>query len=188
MGFNKMRQLLVVTLTFLSLGLLTACSEKIDNSQQLKPVENNSSKQPEPDKSVQMFIDDKKIMDKNEDYKIKISVAGKELSAILYNNPTSKAIVEKLPLTVTMSDLYNREMAYFFPDELPTDKVETTGYEVGEIIYWPPRNTLVIMYAQNGERFGMQKVGVIGSGVEVFESTGDTEVSFEWVNGILESG
>jgi hypothetical protein len=47
------------------------------------------------------------------------------------------------------------------------------------IIYWPPRHSLVIMYAQNGERFGMQKLGRIDSGVDIFRQTGDTTVTLE---------
>jgi hypothetical protein len=35
------------------------------------------------------------------------------------------------------------------------------------------------MYAQNGEQFGMQKVGRVDSGVEIFRKTGDVNVTFE---------
>jgi hypothetical protein len=80
-----------------------------------------------------------------------------------------------------MDDLYSREMCYHFPEALPIDSVKHTGYEVGEIIYWPPRHSLVIMYAQNGEQFSMQKMGQIDSGVEIFATTGDVEVKWEAV-------
>ncbi|MDR1901263.1 MAG: hypothetical protein LBQ88_03135 [Treponema sp.] len=111
--------------------------------------------------------------------KVKIMVGNTTLTATLLDNATSLAFFAKLPLTVKMDDLYNREMCYHFPDALPTDNVPTTGYEVGEIIYWPLRHSLVIMYAQNGERFSMQKIGRIDSGVEIFRSTGDANVTFE---------
>lgn len=78
-----------------------------------------------------------------------------------------------------MMDLYSREVVYRFDDPLPTDEVQMRGYEVGEIIYWPPRHSFVIMYAQNGERFNMQTIGHIDSGVEIFEQTGDVDVTFE---------
>jgi hypothetical protein len=85
----------------------------------------------------------------------------------------------KLPMTIQMVDLYDREMCYHFPEALPADEVRTSGYEVGEIIYWPPRHSLVILYAQNGERFSMQKLGRVDSGAEFFKDTGDVEVTFE---------
>jgi hypothetical protein len=111
--------------------------------------------------------------------KVKITAGDATLMAALLDNATSRAFFAKLPLTVKMEDLYSREMCYHFPDALPADNVRTTGYEAGEIIYWPPRHSLVIMYAQNGEHFSMQKIGRIDSGVEVFQNTGNINVTFE---------
>lgn len=113
-----------------------------------------------------------------EQFHIKIKVGNRGLTATLQNNATARAFVAKLPLTLPMMDLYGREMCYRFTDALPTDNVRSRGYEVGEIVYWPPRHSLVIMYAQNGEHFDMQELGKIDSGVELFESTGDTDVTF----------
>jgi hypothetical protein len=113
--------------------------------------------------------------------KIKITVGNTAMTATLLDNPTTRALIAKLPLTIPMQDLYSREMCYRFPDELPTDNVQTTSYEIGEIIYWPPRHSLVIMYAQNGEKFSMQKIGRIDSGVEIFKNTGNMNVKFEVV-------
>jgi hypothetical protein len=115
----------------------------------------------------------------NKETKIKITAGNRTLTAIFYDNPTARAIIAKLPLTIPLSDLYAREMCYHFPEALPTDNVRTTGYEVGEIIYWPPRHSFVIMYAQNGERFSMQKIGRVDSGVEIFKQTGDVTVILE---------
>ncbi|KAA6333133.1 hypothetical protein EZS27_018429 [termite gut metagenome] len=113
------------------------------------------------------------------DMKIKIIVGSTVLTATLIDNSTARALVAKFPLTVPMQDLYNREMCYHFPDVLPADNVQNTGYEVGEIIYWPPLHSLVIMYAQNGEHFSMQKIGRIESGVDIFAKTGNVTVTFE---------
>ncbi|TKZ30424.1 hypothetical protein EZH24_10395 [Brachyspira catarrhinii] len=112
---------------------------------------------------------------------MKITVNGRELMATLEDNATTRALVEMLPMTLPMMDLYGREMCYRFDSALPTDNVRNTGYEVGDIIYYPPRRSFVIMYKQNGERFSMQKIGKITSGVEIFNSTGDAEVSFDIV-------
>ncbi|MBQ9897421.1 MAG: hypothetical protein IJM40_08925, partial [Synergistaceae bacterium] len=50
---------------------------------------------------------------------------------------------------------------------------------VGDLIYWPPMHSFVILYRQNGEKFRRQHLGKVLSGVEIFESTGDAEVLFE---------
>lgn len=87
---------------------------------------------------------------------------------------------EEMPMTLSMQDLYGREMCYRYgADTFPTDTLRSDGYEVGDIAYWPPRGSLVILYGQNGEQFERQHIGHISEGVEVFETTGDAEVTFE---------
>ncbi len=115
------------------------------------------------------------------DMKIRITFADEALTATLTNNTTSRAFVEKLPLTLPMLDLYSREMCYRFPDALPANEASTRGYEVGEIIYYPPRHSFVIMYAQNGERFNMQTIGRVDANIEAFRNIGDIDVRFELV-------
>ena len=82
-------------------------------------------------------------------------------------------------MTLSMRNLYSREMVYRFSNSLPTDNVHYTGYKVGEIIYWPPGNAFVIMYAQNGERFAMQKVGFIESNLSFFKGIETADVTIE---------
>lgn len=119
---------------------------------------------------------------KQETFDIKIKFGNHELSATLSDNATTRAFVKRLPVTLPMLDLYSREMCYRFPEALPTDDVNTCGYEVGEIVYYPPMHSFVIMYAQNRERFSMQKLGKIDSGVEAFRNAGDMDVTFESAN------
>ena len=113
------------------------------------------------------------------EYQITITVGDTVLNAVLEKNATTDALVEQMPLTLSMLDLYGREMCYRYgAGALPTDTLRSDGYQVGDIAYWPPRGSLVILYAQNGEQFERQHLGHISEGVEVFETTGDTEVTF----------
>lgn len=113
---------------------------------------------------------------------ININVNGKIVKAVLEDNAVSRAFIDMLSINLDMMDLYGREMCYRFDKDLPTDNVKNTVYEVGDIIYYPPRKSFVIMYKQNSERFYMQKIGRVISGIEIFESIGDTKVSFEIAN------
>ena len=115
----------------------------------------------------------------SERLRIKINSAGGTVYGYLNSSATAHYLAENLPITLSMRNLYSREMVYRFPDSLPTDNVNYTGYEVGEIIYWSPGNALVIMYAQNGEQFSMQKVGVIESDLSFFKNFGTTDVTIE---------
>lgn len=113
-------------------------------------------------------------------YKIKITANGKTLSAILEDNATSRDLIKKMPLTLNMMDLYNREMCYRFGrNGLATEELRSDGYKIGDIAYWPPAGSLVILYRQNGEEFERAHLGNIESGVELFETTGSTRVTFE---------
>ncbi len=108
---------------------------------------------------------------------ITITVNGVELQGSLNRSTTSAAFLEKLPLTLPMLNRYSRELVYRFADPFPAEDVEYTGYEVGEIIYWPPRHSFVIMYAQNGERFSMQKMGTVLSDLDFLKDLVDPEVT-----------
>lgn len=120
---------------------------------------------------------------KTENIKVKITVDDTEIYAELENNATSKALIEKMPMTLPMQDLYGREMCYRYgANALPTENLRQDGYEVGDIAYWPPKGSLVILYKQNGEQFERQHLGHIGQGVEIFETSGDAEVTFEVVS------
>jgi hypothetical protein len=116
----------------------------------------------------------------NEEVKVKVTVGDKVLTATLLDNATTRSLIAKFPLTVPMQELYSREMCYRFPDALPANEEQTSGYEVGDISYWTPRHSFVIFYKQNGEVIGnLQKIGRIDSGVEIFSKTGDANVRFE---------
>ena len=111
--------------------------------------------------------------------KIKISFNGNSLIGYLNDSVTSKAIIEMLPMTLPMQNLYSREMVYRFIDALPIDNARYTGYEVGEIVYWPPGHSFVFLYAQNGEQFSIQKLGFIESDTSHFKNLSITDITIE---------
>ena len=113
-----------------------------------------------------------------EEMKIIVAIKGKNLHAVLEDNPASRALYAQMPFTVKMKDLYEREMCFFMSGKLPETKQTASNYSVGVIIYWPPQRCLVILYKQNGERFRRQHLGHIESGAEIFSTTGDIEVTF----------
>lgn len=116
--------------------------------------------------------------------KVNVTVGSTTLQAEFEDNATSRELIEHMPFTVPMMDLYGREMCHRYgANALPTSRLRHDGYEVGDIAYWPPAGSLVILYAQNGERFGRQQVGHVASGVEVFQRTGDCDVTFALAEG-----
>lgn len=114
--------------------------------------------------------------------KLRITAGDKEMIASLEDNAATRALVKKLPMTLPMQNLYSREMCYRYgAGSLPTENLRSDRYEVGDIVYWPPRGSFVILYAQNGEEFERQQIGHIDRGAEVFKKSGDVKVTFELV-------
>lgn len=117
--------------------------------------------------------------EETEQMKLKITAGGQEFVADLEDNATTRALWDMLTLTVPMMDLYGREMCYRFTEALPTENFRSDAYEVGDLVYWAPGHSLVILYKQNGEQFSRQQLGHIQSGVEIFDGMGDVNVTFE---------
>ena len=94
----------------------------------------------------------------------------------------ARALWNKLPQTYSMQNLYEREMCFRMgKGSLPAKEAKYTGYKIGDISYWPPRGSLVILYAQNGEIFEQQPIGHIADDVTFFKNLGDTKIKFERV-------
>lgn len=62
---------------------------------------------------------------------------------------------------------------------LPEAGTRSDRYNVGDIVYWPPRGSFVILYKQNGEEFERVQISHIDEGVEIFDGGGDRTVTFE---------
>jgi hypothetical protein len=160
---------------------LQACSPNDETTKPEVPEENNGNNGSNGSNGSNPDDNGNGSSNNSGTYQVKITFGKYELTATFEDNATTKAFREKLPLTLPMLDLYSREMCYRFPDALPANEAKTRGYEVGEIIYYPPMHSFVIMYKQNGERFNMQNMGRIDSDVEKFINIGNIDVRFELI-------
>jgi len=167
-----MKKALIFSVAMCMIMSLSACEHDNRMEEPVIPEETT-----EPDNSNN--DNDNNQNENNMATKIKITVGTHTLIASLEDNVTAQAFAAKLPITLPMMDLYGREMCYRFPEALPTDNARTRGYEVGEIVYYPPMHSFVIMYAQNGEHFQMQSIGNIKENVGIFAGIGDVDVRFE---------
>lgn len=112
--------------------------------------------------------------------KIRIKVGDKILHATFEDNSTTRALKDRMPLTINMMNLYGREMCYRFGNgTLPVQNAVDKGYEIGDISYWPPAGSLVILYKQNGEIFEQQYLGHIDEDVSFFNGMEETDITFE---------
>lgn len=113
-------------------------------------------------------------------YNVKITAGSKTLHAKFYDNAATRALLAKMPFTYKMMNLYSREMCYRMGNGALSDsEAADTGYEIGDISYWPPAGSLVILYKQNGEIFEQQPIGHTDDDVSFFSGMGTTEIRFE---------
>ncbi|MBR1627792.1 MAG: Ig-like domain-containing protein [Lachnospiraceae bacterium] len=94
-------------------------------------------------------------------YAIKIKTGDRTLSGKLEDNSATRELIKLFPMKVEMENLFDREMCYQLKKALPTQTLREDSYKVGDIIYWPPERSFVILYKQNGEKFERQQLGTI---------------------------
>lgn len=117
---------------------------------------------------------------KSEERIIRITAGSHVIHAKLYDNAAARAFWDKMPVTYSMQNLYNREMCFRMgAGSLPTKEAKDTGYKVGDISYWPPMGSLVILYSQNGEVFEQQPIGHTDDDISFFANMGTTPIIFE---------
>ena len=120
--------------------------------------------------------------EKTEKMVVRITVGERSITAELDDNDAAKTLWDQLPLTLPMMNLYGREMCYRMgKGALPDKDAADSGYEIGDISYWPPAGSLVILYKQNGEVFEQVKIGHTDDDVSFFDGMEDTDITFERV-------
>lgn len=170
------------------LGRITEPQEKLEKLQGTIDVtialvdKDTNIKETQKNASIVAKDEDNNMATKQEasEVKVKITVGDTQLIADMEDNVTTRELIAQMPMTLHMMNLYGREMCYRYGAyALSTDNLQSNSYEVGDIAYWSPAGSLVILYKQNGEHFERQHLGHINSGVELFQNIGDVDVTFE---------
>ena len=114
--------------------------------------------------------------------KIQLTANGRTLTARMIDSPTARDFVTLLPLTLTMSDLFNREKFGHLQRAIYQEGKRTHRYSLGDIAYWSPGPDVAIFYRHDGERIpdpGVIVLGKIGSAVEALNVSGSVKVTME---------
>lgn len=108
-----------------------------------------------------------------------ITIENKEYEAILYDNSTTKELIKKFPITITMSDLNGNEKYYNFSKSFPTSSENVANINKGDIMLFGD-NCLVIFYKSFSTRYKYTKLGYIKNTEDLENSfgKGDIEITF----------
>lgn len=115
----------------------------------------------------------------SEEYSIEINVGNKTFSGKIYNNNAGKKLAEKLPMTISMSELNNNEKYYYMPDSLPVDAERVSSIRNGDIMLFGS-DCLVLFYKSFSTSYSYTRLGYVEdpSGLEAALGEGSAEVSF----------
>ena len=109
-----------------------------------------------------------------------ITIKNKKYEAILYDNSTTKELIKKIPITITMSDLNGNEKYYNFSKSFSTSSENVANINKGDIMLFGD-NCLVIFYKSFSTRYKYTKLGYIKNTEDLENSfgKGDISITFE---------
>ncbi|UII25722.1 hypothetical protein LVD15_20800 [Fulvivirga maritima] len=114
--------------------------------------------------------------------KLKIKIGEVELTATMYDNPTTKDFISMLPISTPLKDYASNEKI-FYPERKLSTADAPSGYEAakGDITYYAPWGDIAIFYKDFSYAGGLISLGKIDDNrIEQLKTlSGDKEVTFE---------
>ena len=132
-----------ILILLLSLILLVGCS-KNETKKEIKETNNQEE-----------------IIEKK-DNMLKITINNKEYDINLENNKTVDALIELLPLDLTMEELNGNEKYIYLDTTLPTNPIKQNKINAGDVMLYG-NNCLVIFYKSFNTTYSYTKIGHINN-------------------------
>lgn len=118
-----------------------------------------------------------------ESMRLNIKVGDKNFKATLESNNTTKSLLEKLPLTINMSELHGNEKYYYFDESLPTNSERIENINTGDLMLYGS-DCLVLFYKSFSTSYSYTRLGHIDNpqGLADAVGSGNITVTFEVEN------
>ena len=107
--------------------------------------------------------------------KMNIQIDNKTFTVIVENNKTVKELYQKLPITLTMSDLNNNEKYCYLDFTLPTDSKSVKNIKKGDIMLFGS-SCLVIFYKSFTTSYSYTKIGHIENPADIETALGKKDI------------
>ena len=111
---------------------------------------------------------------------MRIKVGTRTFTATLYDNATATAFKNRLPMTVTMTELNGNEKYVDLPDNLPAKASNPGTIQNGDLMLYGA-NTLVLFYKAFSTSYRYTKLGRINdtAGLAAALGSGNVTVTFD---------
>lgn len=111
-------------------------------------------------------------------YQIIIRVNGKDFPAKLYQTETTKSIMQKLPLSITMNELNGNEKFYYFSESFPTETENVSMIHAGDLKLYGS-SCLVLFYETFPTSYRYTSLGYVENPEGLAEALGTGSVSVD---------
>ncbi len=111
-------------------------------------------------------------------YSITIRVNGKAFSAKLYQTKTTEALMQKLPLSITMNELNGNEKYYYFSEDFQAEPQKVSGIHAGNLKLYGS-SCLVLFYDTFSTSYSYTSLGYVENPEGLAEALGKGNVSVE---------
>ena len=165
-----MKRIMAVLCVITVLFSLTACSNTdLGTSAENNAVTDAATQPEQPDTEE----DDTML-------KIEIVIGNKTFSAMLYDNESARALMERLPITLNMSELNGNEKYYYLEGSLPTNSSKPSEIKAGDIMLYG-NNCLVLFYESFSTSYSYTPIGHIDepTGLAAALGSGSVQVTFK---------
>lgn len=110
---------------------------------------------------------------------LKIEVGGQTFTATLLDNPTTRALLDRLPITVSMEELNGNEKYYYIPESLPNNPQRPGNIHAGELMLYGS-DCLVLFYESFSSGYSYTRLGSVDdpTGLVAALGSGSVEVTF----------
>ncbi|MFC0471917.1 cyclophilin-like fold protein [Halalkalibacter kiskunsagensis] len=159
----------ILSMFIFSFGLIACANSETNESKEINQEELPTSEQTEEKRDSDMS-DSSMIIDLN------ITIGEQVFSAKLYENQTTQAFIEKLPLDINMRDVNSNEKFYSFPDTLPTNSERPGEINAGDIMLYGD-NGLVLFYDTFSSSYSYTRIGYIEEAARFAQVVGDGDIN-----------
>ena len=111
---------------------------------------------------------------------LKIEAGGQIFTATLLDNPTTRALLERLPATLSMGELNGNEKYCYLPDSLPTGAQKPGNIHAGDLMLYGS-DCLVLFYESFSSGYSYTRLGSVDSPGQLAAALGrgSVDVTFQ---------
>ena len=112
--------------------------------------------------------------------KLQIEAGGQTFTATLLDNSAARALLDCLPMTVSMTELNGNEKYYYMSDSLPVNSQRPGNIHAGDLMLYGS-DCLVLFYESFSSGYSYTRLGSIDdpSGLAAALGGGNVEVTFQ---------